>query len=105
MEDLTYTHDVAEKAAGNTKLAITGVVASGNLEVMVERALADRQCVVEIRTTVRGFDPVWKAVVDDFVERFHTGGLRFSINDGGARPDTVSLRLAQALRLMEKTEK
>jgi malonate decarboxylase delta subunit len=26
--------------------------------------------------------------------------LRFSINDGGARPDTVSLRLAQAVRLI-----
>ncbi|MBZ9601391.1 malonate decarboxylase acyl carrier protein [Phyllobacterium chamaecytisi] len=104
MQDLTFTHEVAERATGNTKLAITGVVASGNLEVLVERALPEKQCVVKIRTTVRGFDPVWKAVVDGFVERFPTGGLRFSINDGGARPDTVSLRLSQALRLMEKTE-
>lgn len=105
MENLTFTHDVADKAAGSTKQAITGVVASGNLEVLVERVVPEKQCVVEIRTTVRGFDPVWQAVVEDFVERFPTGGLRFSINDGGARPDTVSLRLAQALRLMEKTEK
>jgi malonate decarboxylase delta subunit len=45
---------------------------------------------------------VWNAVVTDFVERFSPGGLRFSINDGGARPDTVSLRLAQAVRLIEE---
>ncbi len=43
-----------------------------------------------------GFGEVWKAVVADFVERHSPGGLKFSINDGGARPDTVSLRLAQA---------
>jgi hypothetical protein len=40
-------------------------------------------------------------VVADFVDRYSPGGLKFSINDGGARPDTVSLRLAQAVRLME----
>jgi len=28
--------------------------------------------------------------------------LRFSINDGGARPDTVTLRLMQSVQLMEK---
>jgi malonate decarboxylase delta subunit len=39
-------------------------------------------------------------VIGDFVERYSPGGLKFSINDGGARPDTVSLRLAQAVRLI-----
>jgi malonate decarboxylase alpha subunit len=32
------------------------------------------------------------------------GGLRFSINDGGARPDVVTLRLMQGARLMEGGE-
>jgi malonate decarboxylase delta subunit len=27
--------------------------------------------------------------------------LKLSINDGGARPDTVALRLAQAVRVIE----
>jgi malonate decarboxylase delta subunit len=30
--------------------------------------------------------------------------LRIAINDGGARPDTVSLRLAQGVRLIEEPE-
>jgi malonate decarboxylase delta subunit len=47
---------------------------------------------------------VWNAVVADFVERHSPGGLKFSINDGGGRPDTVSLRLAQAARLMEEVD-
>jgi len=40
-------------------------------------------------------------VVADFVERRSPGGLKFSINDGGARPDMVALRLAQAARAVE----
>ena len=80
------------------KLAIVGVVASGNLEVLVERVLPDTECQLEISTAADGFGAVWDAVVADFVERYSPGGLKLSINDGGARPDTVSLRLAQAVR-------
>ena len=39
--------------------------------------------------------------MSDFVERRTPGGLKLSINDGGARPDMVSLRLAQAVRAIE----
>lgn len=83
-------------------MAIVGVVASGNLEVLVERMLADDECQVEIKTAAVGFGELWNAVVADFVERYTPGGLKFSVNDGGARPDTVSLRLAQAVRLMQE---
>ncbi len=44
---------------------------------------------------------VWEAVIQEFFERGSPGGLRFSINDGGARPDTVTLRLMQSAQLME----
>ena len=83
-------------------MAIVGVVASGNLEVLVERVLAEDECLVEIKTAAVGFGDLWSAVVADFVERYAPGGLKFSVNDGGARPDTVSLRLAQAVRLMQE---
>jgi len=101
MENLSLHHPTRQSAGGAKKMAIVGVVASGNLEVLVERVLPDHECLVEIRTAAEGFGEVWKAVVDDFIERYSPGGLRFSINDGGARPDAVSLRLAQAVRLME----
>jgi malonate decarboxylase delta subunit len=101
MEDLSLRHDARQPAAGARKMALVGVVASGNLEVLVERLLPDRECAIEIRTAAEGFGDVWKAVIADFVDRYSPGGLKFSINDGGARPDTVSLRLAQAVRLME----
>ena len=98
METLSFRHMAPQRAAGSRKLAIVGVVASGNLEVLVERVLPDSECQLEISTAAEGFGAVWDAVVADFVERHSPGGLKLSINDGGTRPDTVSLRLAQAVR-------
>jgi malonate decarboxylase delta subunit len=105
MEDLSLRHATRQRAAGTKKMAIIGVVASGNLEVLAERILPDADCLVEIKTAAEGFGQVWSAVVADFVERYSPGGLKFSINDGGARPDTVSLRLAQAVRLMTEDDR
>jgi malonate decarboxylase delta subunit len=102
MEVLKFSYTTRRCAAGATKVAIVGVVASGNLEVLAERVLPDTQCELEIKTAAVGFGEVWKAVTADFVERQSPGGLRFSINDGGARPDTVWLRLAQAVRTLEE---
>ena len=100
METLTFRHATAKAAPGTKTSALVGVVASGNLEVLVERTLPDVECVVEIATPAHGFGDIWRAVVADFVARHTPGGLRMSINDGGARPDTVALRLAQGVRLI-----
>ena len=104
MEILEICQNAARRAAGERSWGITGVVASGNLEVLLERVLDGARCEVCVKTPVGGFDDVWRAVVADFIERHSPGGLRISVNDGGARPDTVSLRLAQGVRLMEATE-
>jgi malonate decarboxylase delta subunit len=104
METLSYRHKVPQRAAGSKFMAIIGVVASGNLEVLVERVLPDTDCEVEIKTAAEGFGAVWERVIADFVELRSPGGLKLSVNDGGARPDTVALRLAQAVRLMEELD-
>jgi malonate decarboxylase delta subunit len=98
MEQLNYRHAALARAKGSKHQAIVGVVASGDLEVLVERILPDGECEVEIRTPITGFGDVWCAVVADFVQLRSPGGLKLSVNDGGARPDMVSLRLAQAVR-------
>ena len=105
METLSYRHKAQERAAGSKSLAIIGVVASGNLEVLVERLLPDTECQVDINTAAEGFGAVWEAVVADFVERRSPGGLRLSVNDGGALQDTVTLRLAQSVRLIEEEDR
>ena len=101
MEHLNYRHAAQQRAPGSKRQALVGVVASGNLEVLVERVLPDGECEVDIRTAAAGFGEIWRLVVADFVERRYPGGLKLSINDGGARPDMVSLRLAQAVRALE----
>ena len=101
MEKLTFELKTARRAGGLRQMAIIGVVGSGDLEVLAERVLPDDLSRLEISTAAEGFGEVWKDVVTDFVARRSPGGLRLSINDGGARPDTVALRLAQAVRLME----
>ena len=100
MEQFQVRGAAKERARGSRLEAITGVNASGNLEVLVERVLPDRECLVEVATAVTGFREIWEAVIQEFFERSSPGGLRFSINDGGARPDTVTLRLMQSARLM-----
>ena len=101
MESLTFRHRTKKPLPGAKPQAIAGVVASGNLEVLLERVLPPDACEVAIETPVTGYGAVWEAVVADFVARAEPGGIRISINDGGARPDTVSLRLLQGARLME----
>jgi malonate decarboxylase acyl carrier protein len=58
----------APNAAGGTRAqAIVGVVASGNLEVLLERVLPADACTVDIAAAAHGFGAVWQAVVGDFV--------------------------------------
>jgi malonate decarboxylase delta subunit len=102
METLSFCLEAAAPARGTRREALVGVVASGNLEVLVERVLPARDCRVDIATAAHGFAEVWSAVVADFVERYSPGGLLLSINDAGARPDAVALRLAQGVRTIEE---
>jgi malonate decarboxylase delta subunit len=101
MLTLKFKNTAKHRLAGKKGQAIIGVVASGNLEVLLERLLPGAAWEVEIATPVKGYDATWEAVVTEFVARSSPGGLRISINDGGARPDTVYLRLMQGCALME----
>jgi malonate decarboxylase delta subunit len=101
MLTLKFKHTAKQRLAGKKKQAMIGVVASGNLEVLLERVLPGAEFEVEIATPVKGYDATWEAVIVEFVERSSPGGLRISINDGGARPDTAYLRLMQGCALME----
>ena len=101
MEQFQVHGAAIRRAGGHRRQVITGANASGNLEVLVERVLPDHECEVNVTTAVNGFRAIWEAVIEEFFRRGAPGGLRFWINDGGAHPDTVSLRLLQSVRLME----
>ena len=76
---------------------LAGVVASGNLEVLLEPADLANVCQVHVRTKASGFAEIWSAVLNDFARRHDLANIRVSINDGGATPAVVSLRLDQAM--------
>ena len=74
-----------------------GVVGSGDCEILVEPPLPGGAPEVEVtvRTTVAGFDTTWRRVLTSFFERYPFAG-RYLVNDQGATPGVVSLRLLQA---------
>ncbi|MCB1889355.1 MAG: malonate decarboxylase acyl carrier protein [Rhodocyclaceae bacterium] len=86
----------AEPAGEARQTALAGVVSSGNLEVLVETGVNPTTCTIEVSTSAHGFRDIWEAVLGDFAERHPAGGLRIAINDAGATPAVVSLRLSQA---------
>lgn len=79
---------------------LVGVVSSGNLEVLIENVDLKGACAIEIKTAARGFGAIWEAVVGDFQLRWQLADARISINDMGATPAVVSLRLDQAVEAM-----
>lgn len=97
MEHLNFSFDGGQPASAGASPIVVGVVSSGNLEVMVEPSADDARCSVEVNTSARGFDHVWAAVLADFFARSQISAVRISINDVGATPAVVSLRLDQAL--------
>lgn len=84
------------RLAGAFAPVLVGVVGSGNLEVMLEPADGNG-CAVRVETSARGFGSIWQAVMNDFHARHPLAGVRISINDMGATPAVVSLRLDQAV--------
>jgi len=94
METLHYEFPGARRPAAFAPVLV-GVVASGNLEVLIEPASSEH-CVFHIETSARGFGAIWEAVVRDFHARHGLAGATVSIHDMGATPAVVSLRLQQA---------
>lgn len=81
--------------------AHVGVVGSGDLEVLLEPGTtggsggAAGHAQVRVRTSVEGFDEVWQATLERFFARTPVLG-DWELNDAGATPALVTLRLQQA---------
>ena len=103
IENLKYRFNGGKPTPGTT--AIVGVLGSGNLEVLVEPAALGGACEIEVKTAANGFGTVWQAVMKDFFARHHAGDIRISVNDAGATPAIVSLRLDQAIETYKAKEK
>jgi malonate decarboxylase delta subunit len=96
MQTLNYRFPAQEVASHAVHI---GVVGSGDLEILLEPPAAGDPAdsvVVRVRTSVNGFDTVWHDVLERFFARTPLAG-RWELNDFGATPGVVALRLRQAL--------
>ena len=99
METLTYRFDNGTRALPPHS-RVVGVVGSGNLEVLIESTPQRGTCTIEIKTAAVGFGATWQAVMQDFHQRWQLIDASIAINDMGATPAVVSLRLDQAVETM-----
>lgn len=95
METLNFRLESKPTEHAGAPSVLCGVLGSGNLEILLRKGTEPTICTVEVRTAARGFSDTWKAVLDAFVTTHAAGGTHIAINDMGATPAVVSLRLAQ----------
>ena len=76
----------------------TGIVGSGDLEVLIRRKDMNGEIKFKVVTPVRGYDEVWEKVLKKFAEQSKLGDAEVEINDNNATPFVVAARLRQALR-------
>jgi malonate decarboxylase delta subunit len=98
MERIDFEYPAAKRRI--TRRAHVGVVGSGDMEVLLEPS-GDDGAHVSVTTSVNGFRDSWKAVFDRFFSKFD-GAVRIEINDAGATPGSVLLRLEQAVEVVRQ---
>jgi malonate decarboxylase delta subunit len=98
VEQIEFHYPAARRAV--KQRAHVGVVGSGDMEAIFELS-AQNGAHVSITTSVNGYRDTWKAVFDRFFSRFD-GAVNIRINDAGATPGSVLLRLEQAVEVIER---
>jgi malonate decarboxylase delta subunit len=96
MERLKFEYPSATRQV--SKKAHIGVVGSGDMEVLMAPSQTGK-AKVSVVTSVNGFGSSWQAVLDRFFSKFD-GAVDIHINDAGATPGSVQLRLEQAVEVI-----
>ncbi|WPC40472.1 malonate decarboxylase subunit delta [Clostridium sp. JS66] len=94
MEKLTFEYSATKSVP---KRAYVGVVGSGDLEILLE-PIKEKKAYVVVRTRFDGFKQIWKDILDKFFQA-NDIAVRIEINDFGATPGMVTMRLLQALEV------
>jgi len=93
MEKLAFDFPAGTPARSR---ALVGVVGSGDLEVLLEPATAGTTTVA-VSTSVDGFGRIWEAVLTRIFTASELPAAKIEINDFGATPGVVRMRIDQAL--------
>lgn len=98
METFDFQYRAGQPATGRV---MVGVVGSGDLEVLLEPGIAG-QTRVHVTTSVNGYGAVWQAQLDRLftADAQRWPAARLEINDFGATPGVVGMRVAQAFQTL-----
>ncbi|OJY17715.1 malonate decarboxylase subunit delta [Pandoraea sp. XJJ-1] len=100
METLQFHFSGGAPSAGR---ACVGVVGSGDLEVLLSPG-EPGQIHVELTTSVNGLSAIWHAQLERIFASHAWPALHVEINDFGATPAVVRLRLEQAREALESPQ-
>ena len=92
MEKIFYEYPAGAPAKARV---LTGVVGSGDLEVLLEPHVAGLTT-VSINTSVDGMGKIWDALLTRILTAALLPAARIEINDFGATPGVARLRIEQA---------
>jgi malonate decarboxylase delta subunit len=92
MERLQFDFAAGAPAASRT---VTGVVASGDLEVLLEPGQGGNTSVA-VQTSVDGYGATWQALLERVFADAALPAAKIEINDNGATPGVVRMRIEQA---------
>lgn len=91
METIRLSYPASVRITGRS---CVGVVGSGDLEVLMEPS-PDDCAIFVVRTNVQGFGQAWRHVIERFANK-RQAAVAVTINDAGATPGVVAMRLEQA---------
>ena len=94
MEIMTFQYKASKVLP---RRAHVGVVGSGDLEILIE-PIEVNEAKVLVRTRFDGYQQVWQKLLDRFFAE-HDLKVNIEINDFGATPGLISMRLLQALEV------
>lgn len=99
MEKIQFEYPASVPAQGR---ALVGVVGSGDLEVLVEPGKPGKARIT-VNTSVDGSRHMWQALFDRMFAVQHLAAIEMEINDFGATPGVVRMRIDQALEELAAT--
>ena len=101
MEKISYEYVAGDPA---TERVLAGVVGSGDLEVLIEPHKAG-VTTIQVNTSVDGMASVWNALLSRIFTASLLPAVRMEINDFGATPGVVRLRIEQAFEELSQNSR
>ncbi len=102
MEKLNFEFDASTDGQEIHSKVMIGVVGSGDLEVLIEPGVGLIR--IQVTTSVDGMKSVWDALMHRLFSAGDLPSMRIELNDFGATPGVVRLRIEQALEELGLTQ-